>query len=45
MIKVSLIKENQTLIGVFDSYNNKDKIKNLLKKNYQYFFFRITYQE
>ena len=30
--KISLIKENQTLIGVFDPYNNKDKIKNLSKK-------------
>jgi len=31
--KTSLIKENQTLIGVFDPYNNKDKIKSLSKKN------------
>ena len=35
--KISLIKENQTLIGVFDPYNNKDKIKNLLKKNINIF--------
>ena len=35
--KTSLIKENQTLIGVFDSYNNKDKIKNLSKKNINIF--------
>jgi NAD(P) transhydrogenase subunit alpha len=35
--KTSLIKENQTLIGVFDPYNNKDKIKNLSKKNINIF--------
>ena len=35
--KISLIKENQTLIGVFDPYNNKDKIKNLSKKNINIF--------
>ena len=35
--KDSLIKENQTLIGVFDPYNNKDKIKNLSKKNINIF--------
>jgi len=35
--KISLVKENQTLIGVFDSYNNKDKIKNLSKKNINIF--------
>jgi len=35
--KTSLIKENQTLIGVFNPYNNKDKIKNLLKKNINIF--------
>ena len=31
--KSSLIKENQTLIGVFDPYSNEDKIKNLIKRN------------
>ena len=31
--KSSLIKENQTLIGVLNPYNNKDKINNLVKKN------------
>ena len=35
--KISLIKENQTLIGMFDSFNNKDKIKNLSKKNINIF--------
>jgi NAD(P) transhydrogenase subunit alpha len=31
--KNSLIKENQTLIGVLNPYNNEDKINNLVKKN------------
>ena len=31
--KISLIKENQTLIGVLNPYNNKDKINDLVKKN------------
>ena len=31
--KISLIKENQTLIGVLNSYNNEDKLKVLVKKN------------
>ena len=35
--KMSFIKENQTLIGVLDPYNNKDKIKNLSKKNINIF--------
>ncbi|MDA9663661.1 NAD(P) transhydrogenase subunit alpha [Candidatus Pelagibacter sp.] len=30
--KISQIKENQTLIGVFDPYNNKEKIDILVKK-------------
>ena len=30
--KSSKIKENQTLIGVFNPYNNKDKLENLSKK-------------
>ena len=30
--KVSYIKENQTLIGVFDPYNNQEKISTLVKK-------------
>ncbi len=35
--KSSLVKENQTLVGLFDPYNNKDKIKNLSKKNINIF--------
>ena len=31
--KVSLIKENQTLIGVLNPYSNEDKLKDLVKKN------------
>jgi len=31
--KSSLLKENQTFIGVLNPYNNKDKINNLVKKN------------
>ena len=31
--KNSLLKENQTFIGVLNPYDNKDKINNLLKKN------------
>jgi len=30
---ISLLKENQTLIGVLNPYDNKDKINNLVKKN------------
>ncbi len=35
--KSSLIKENQTFIGVLNPYNNKDKINNLVKKNINVF--------
>jgi H+-translocating NAD(P) transhydrogenase subunit alpha len=35
--KISLIKENQTLIGVFNAYNNKEKIENLVKNNINVF--------
>ena len=35
--KSSLIKENQTLIGVFNPYNNEDKIRNLVKRNINVF--------
>jgi len=35
--KSSLVKENQTLIGLFNPYNNKDKINNLSKKNINIF--------
>ena len=31
--KTSLIKENQTLIGVLNPYGNEDKIKDLVKRN------------
>ena len=31
--KISLIKENQTLIGVLNPYSNGDKLKDLVKKN------------
>ena len=33
---LSNLKENQTLIGVFNPYNNKDKIESLSKKNISY---------
>ena len=29
---ISLIKENQTLVGIFNPYNNKEKIDNIGKK-------------
>jgi H+-translocating NAD(P) transhydrogenase subunit alpha len=35
--KCSLIKENQTLIGVLNPYNNENKIKSLVKKNIKVF--------
>ena len=35
--KNSLIKENQNLIGVFNPYENKDKIDNLVKKKVNVF--------
>ena len=40
--KSLLIKENQTLVGVLNPYNNKDKINNLVKKKYKCFFFGIA---
>jgi len=33
----SSLKENQTLVGVFNPYDNKEKIKNLSKKNINIF--------
>ena len=30
--KISLLRENQTLVGVLNPYKNKDKINNLIKK-------------
>jgi len=35
--KISLIKENQTIIGVLNPYINKEKIENLAKKNINFF--------
>ncbi len=35
--KCSMIKENQILIGIFDPYDNKDKLENLVKKNIKIF--------
>ena len=35
--KNSLIKENQTLIGVLNPYNNKEKLQNLVKKKINIF--------
>jgi H+-translocating NAD(P) transhydrogenase subunit alpha len=35
--KNSLIKEKQTLVGVFNPYDNEDKIKELVKKNINVF--------
>jgi H+-translocating NAD(P) transhydrogenase subunit alpha len=35
--KTSLIKKDQTLVGVLDSYNNKEKIDNLVKNNINIF--------
>ena len=35
--KSSSLKENQTLIGVLNPYENKDKITNLVKKNINIF--------
>ena len=30
--KISFIKENTTLIGIFNPYDNKEKLENLVKK-------------
>ena len=35
--KTSFVKENQTLIGVLNPYNNKDKLENLAKKQINLF--------
>ena len=35
--KISLLKENQTLIGVLNPFSNKDKINDLVKKNINVF--------
>ena len=36
--KSSLLKEHQTLIGVLNPYDNKEKLINLNKEKYKYFF-------
>ena len=40
--KTSIIKENQTLIGVLNPYNNKEKLEKLAKKKNKSFFIRIV---
>ena len=35
--KCSLLKENQTIIGILDPYNNKQDLENLAKKNKPFF--------
>ena len=35
--KISLIKENQTFIGVLNPYDNSEKLKNLSKKKVNIF--------
>ena len=35
--KISIIKENQTLIGVFNPYTNKEKLESLAKKKINLF--------
>ena len=35
--KILNLRENQTLIGAFDPYNNKDRIENLIKKKINIF--------
>ena len=35
--KSSLLRENQTFIGVLNPYDNKDKLDNLIKKNINIF--------
>ena len=39
--KSLLLKENQTLIGVFNPYDNKGELNKLIEKKSKYFFFRI----
>ena len=40
--KISIIKENQTLIGVFNPYTNKEKLESLAKKKNKSFFIRVA---
>ena len=35
--RISLLKENQTLIGVFNPYENKNKLESIVKKNINIF--------
>ena len=35
--RMSLLKENQTLIGVFNPYENKNKLESIVKKNINIF--------
>jgi len=35
--KISFVKENQTLVGVLNPYDNKNRIENLVKKNINLF--------
>ncbi len=43
--KNSLLKENQTFIGVLNPYDNKDKLSNLVKKKILTFFHSNFFQE
>jgi len=36
-VNLSLLKENQILIGALNPYNNRERIENLLKKNIKFF--------
>ena len=40
--KASILRENQTLIGVLNPYNNKEKLEKLVKKKNKCFFIRIV---
>ena len=35
--KISLLKENQTIVGILNPYNNKEKIEGLAKRNINFF--------
>ena len=39
---LSLLKENQTLVGVFNPHINKEKIENLSKKNINIFSLEMS---
>ena len=39
--KLSLLNENQNLVGILNPYINKDKIEGLIKKKNKLFFLRI----